>query len=158
MRTMIKSKQMLVDLLLQHLRFPSGCFVLVSALDPFEDIGGGGEVTFACWIPIISCMTTRLARPAHSRSQLLTGSPFQQTRDRDEVAGGRNHANRCRHSFSLLRKGILTNRKFLEHLLAELVLPKGDKQHIRPGASNNVEKMIIIIHQKQAVKNESLLN
>ena len=44
---MIKSKQMLVDLLLQHLRFPSGCFVLVSALDPFEDIGGGGEVTFA---------------------------------------------------------------------------------------------------------------
>lgn len=144
MRTMIKSKQMLVDLLLQHSRFPSGCFVLVSALDPFEDIGGGGEVTFACWIPIISCMTTRLARPPHSRSQLLTGSPFQQTRvccsDRDEVAGGRNHANRCRHSFSLLRKGIPTNRKFLEHLFAELVLPKGDKQPLGPGASNNMEK------------------
>ena len=48
MRTTIKSRQMLVDLLLHSSRFPSGCFVLVSALEPFQDIRvGGGEVTFA---------------------------------------------------------------------------------------------------------------
>ena len=83
MQTAVKSKQISLDLLLQSSRFPSGCFVLVSALKPFEDIGGGGEVTFAGLLDSHNFMhdhSTR-GRDQHTPDRLLTGSPFLQTRE-----------------------------------------------------------------------------